>query len=647
MSQPSNVASRAEEVRRQTLEAIHALGAKAKAFGLPEPPAGLEMHRQKLQENTYRVLVVGEAKRGKSTFVNALIGRDVLPTDVDVATSQVFHVRRADRECYRLRFEDGSQQEIGRADLPRYGSQVVVEAGGVPRLDQIIRWIEVEVPARFLPPGVAILDTPGLGALYAAHAQITHRFVPQADAVIFVLDSQAPVSEPEVRFIEAVLKATRSLFFIQTRIDQFRKEAWQGVQARSQEVLQSRFGERLEETRVWPISSTNLYKAAATGDEDYLIVSRHKELAPALAHFLFRVAGWGRAAAAVVAAEHYHGVARQTLAGRLEGLLQESKQKNQEMQRLAGQRRQEFETHWGERGGKRRELMENVQRLAVLGKRQLGQVLQPGGEIERTLRARIEALPSVQVVNQLGEGLAGEMTAAALDAWRRVRENTQARCTELLAPFLGASEAAVVPPSAALPAAAVHADAQFHVSDDATASLLGKTRIAIGNATAASTVVGFGGYALLAFGLISPPVLPVIITGAALWAAFHGWRYAWKNELKAARQEALRHLANVLSQVRQHFFDVDLASSRFGLVDEYFTALERSLSERVASIASQRMAEAGAEVARLAEDARLDDEQRRARVEEVRRQLSAWDGLGQTIQALQVELQDLERSRVT
>src|SRR5919107_5613708 len=50
-------------------------------------------------------LVVGEAKRGKSTFVNALIGRDILPTDVRVATSQVFDVRPADREAYHLRFE--------------------------------------------------------------------------------------------------------------------------------------------------------------------------------------------------------------------------------------------------------------------------------------------------------------------------------------------------------------------------------------------------------------------------------------------------------------------------------------------------------------------------------------------------------------
>jgi adenosyl cobinamide kinase/adenosyl cobinamide phosphate guanylyltransferase len=43
------------------------------------------------------VPVVGEAKGGKSTFANAPIGRDLLPTDVDVATSQVFGIRFPER----------------------------------------------------------------------------------------------------------------------------------------------------------------------------------------------------------------------------------------------------------------------------------------------------------------------------------------------------------------------------------------------------------------------------------------------------------------------------------------------------------------------------------------------------------------------
>jgi septin family protein len=167
MSQSNTVLDRAEVIRQKTLTILSSLMERARAFGLPDPAPSLAQNRQKLVNNTYQVLVVGEAKRGKSTFVNALIGRDILPTDVDIATSEVFRICPAERAAYRLRYEDDSQKEIGAADLARYGSQVVADADGAPRLDQMLRWIEVDVPARFLPANVRILDTPGLGALYA------------------------------------------------------------------------------------------------------------------------------------------------------------------------------------------------------------------------------------------------------------------------------------------------------------------------------------------------------------------------------------------------------------------------------------------------------------------------------------------------
>ena len=97
MSQVNCIADRVEAVRQKTLATLKSLVEKGKEFGLPAPPAGLDDFRRKLEDNTYQVLVVGEAKRGKSTFVNALIGRDILPTDVDIATSQVFRICPTDK----------------------------------------------------------------------------------------------------------------------------------------------------------------------------------------------------------------------------------------------------------------------------------------------------------------------------------------------------------------------------------------------------------------------------------------------------------------------------------------------------------------------------------------------------------------------
>src|ERR687894_1621872 len=140
-----NVTGQIEGIRRQTVAVLDELIARADEFKLADPSPALGRYREKLRENAYKVLVVGEAKRGKSTFVNALIGRDILPTDVEVATSQVFNVRPAKQEAYRVRYEDGSAREITAGDLPRYGSQVMHDAGIVPKPAEIVRWIEVDM----------------------------------------------------------------------------------------------------------------------------------------------------------------------------------------------------------------------------------------------------------------------------------------------------------------------------------------------------------------------------------------------------------------------------------------------------------------------------------------------------------------------
>jgi ribosome biogenesis GTPase A len=102
-----NLTEQTEGVRQQTVAVLDELIARADEFELADPPLVLQRYREKLSENAYKVLVVGEAKRGKSTFVNALIGKDVLPTDVDVATMEVskgvklldVRAKRARRPC--------------------------------------------------------------------------------------------------------------------------------------------------------------------------------------------------------------------------------------------------------------------------------------------------------------------------------------------------------------------------------------------------------------------------------------------------------------------------------------------------------------------------------------------------------------------
>lgn len=638
----SNAASRLEEIRLSAIAVIEDLARKSREFELGELPTALEWYRQKLVEHTYKVLVVGEAKRGKSTFVNALIGQDILPTDVEVATSQVFNIRPSEREAYRLRFEDGSQEEISVADLPRYGSQVELNTLGAPSLDKVIRWVEVDAPVRFLPKEMNILDTPGLGTLHAAHARITHRFVPEADAVIFVLDSGQPLIQVEVEFIDRILEETRNIFFIQTKIDLYNRDHWELIQRRNEELLEQEFGDRLDDAKVWPISSTNLRKAAS-GDEEiakhYLAVSRHKELIVALQAFLARVAGWSRSTEAILLAEYHHATSRKTLCGRVAGLAEKSDQERAELRQVAAQRKQQFDDAWGQHGQRHIDLLEAIRRNIVAGRQDFSRMLDPDGDIAVTQEGKIGSLRSIEEVNRCGATMAGEVVVAAVEGWRRVCAEVERRCIETVRPFVQAAEAVTAPLE----------DPNLYdlVTSKPAAELRSDWRITAGSSFSRflPTVSVLEAIKLLSSPLgvaWLPASLALAAVGATLLLADTYFKTTHNNRVETAKGELRSHLYNTLEEVRRRYFDADLSTSRPSLVDEYFGTLERNMFAQLQTMAKQKSEESHAELVRLAEAAELDERNREAQVGRARRQLAEWDDLGESISDVLVEIKALQ-----
>ncbi|MDY3563786.1 dynamin family protein [Gemmata sp. JC673] len=644
----SDLQERMDQLRLGVLTAVDGLLARAAEYQLGSPPDALAVCRRRLDSNAYQVLVVGEVKRGKSSFINALIGQKILPTDVDVATSQVFRVSRAAQEAYRLRFEDGSEKSVDRKDLPLYGSQVVADAGGTPGLNQIIRWLEVDVPVRFLPPGVSILDTPGLGGLYELHAEITHRFIPEADSVVFVLDSSRPIIEAELEYLETILGATRNVFFIQTKFDLFRGKEWQGVRARNQEILRERFGDRLLDARVWPISSQLLTASVTKGDEDFEIASKHRELAPALKSFLFRAAGWTRAAELLILATEFHAYGVRLLEERHKTLVSESKQKRDAFQRQLAERKDTFLNDWGDRGRKRRELREGVKRLASLGKAQISQFLSRGGELETLLQNSITAADSPEALRAVADRISSDAGARAMRAWREISGRSWSQCLQLLAPLLKDAEDVTAPdrgaPVEGLPAGG----ASPQIARD-WYSKIKSARFDFATGLWAGGLTGsVGGGLLVALGAISLPLVAPLAAAAgfiaAVWATVRGNKTANLNQLKAAKQEVARHVTEVCQKTRQHFLEVNMAAGTFGPVDEYFSELERIAEDQVERLTRTKAADTEAEIARLKREAELSEQDRKAEAERVRLKMMAWKTAGQGLNELAEKLKALDQA---
>ena len=162
------------------------------------------------------ILVCGEFKRGKSTFVNALIGRKVCPTDTDICTSTVTCIKYGEKvKATRLYgdFSNLKTQEIDFDDIERY------TVGSDEEIDNTV-CIELELPLPELQKGLTIIDTPGVGGLDPRHAALTNFFLPRADITLFMADVNEPLTTTELDYFkEKVLKYARYSAVIVNKAD--------------------------------------------------------------------------------------------------------------------------------------------------------------------------------------------------------------------------------------------------------------------------------------------------------------------------------------------------------------------------------------------------------------------------------------------
>jgi GTPase Era involved in 16S rRNA processing len=356
---------------------------------------------QRLSDNKNTVLVVGEVKSGKSSFINAVMGKSILPVEDEVATGQAIMLSNRSQKEFRLVFTDNSTQKIKEAELITYASQKIInENGGLIRLGgKQLSHIEVDYPAHFLPTNLILVDTPGAGTLISYHIEITQRFIPEADAVIFVVDSYKPVLESDLNFIEEILHYTPHIFFIQTKIDIV--DEWEAVRKRNEELLKQHLGGRVNQSfRVWPISNSRLLKASQTGNEKkaerYLNISRFKELNNELERFLYFVSGLSKTLEVLSRLKSYSHALVNILDGRRYTLSQKSSVEMKRKLIELNKKKQLIKANWGLEGRGTKEAILQMGSYLSSCKQKFWQLFEDSSNIYTTIATKIEQIDSIK-----------------------------------------------------------------------------------------------------------------------------------------------------------------------------------------------------------------------------------------------------------
>jgi len=386
-----------------------------------------------LTQQEFDVVICGEIKQGKSSFINALLGRDVLPTDVKVATSQVFRISNTATESYHLEFWDGGKAEISLEELKKYGTEPDEVLINDPLLrGRRLKWISVNIPATFLPNNVHLLDTPGLGAIYQAHTEITNKYVSSADAVIFLKDSREPLTQTEKNFINTVTNVTKNILFVQTKSDTLDTETRVEILQRNEKLLNEHFSSKLgKKMTFYSFSAKNLLSASKQGDkvrQDMLRkVSGIDEISAALQMLFFRTVHYANTCAACNAAFDIYQRCATTINEQLKILECDDKHKKQEFVIQKRNVEVEFQKAWDiQKGEKWRILSGGIKNIIDTGSTMAQRMCCTGAPIETYFLAEINKLDDkdIKTLQAIAQRLPADIQSAVQVEWQNIYNQT-------------------------------------------------------------------------------------------------------------------------------------------------------------------------------------------------------------------------------
>jgi GTPase Era involved in 16S rRNA processing len=264
---------------------------------------------KRMEERTFSIAVVGEFKRGKSTFINALLSQDILPSDILPTTATLNRVTYGVVPSVKIMFKDGSEEQVPIDQLSDYVTKLTDKS---EKTAELVKEAVVYYPIPYCQNNVEIIDTPGLNDDLNM-TEVTLSVLPKVDAAIMIILAQAPFAESERDFLEnkLLINDLGRIIFVVTGIDRFNtpEEADRMVEYIKKERIQKyvldraekQFGkdseeyklckQKIGEPKVFGLSAYQALKAKQTGNEELMAKSRFREFESALDKFLTQERG--------------------------------------------------------------------------------------------------------------------------------------------------------------------------------------------------------------------------------------------------------------------------------------------------------------------------------------------------------------------
>ena len=174
----------------------------------------LESCRAFVREETLNIAVFGRFKAGKSSFLNHLLGRPLLPVGVIPATSVVTEIEFGQRERAEVRFLDGRAEPISLPEAVDF----VSETANPENVKQVAS-VHIELPAMDRYRGIRFVDTPGLESVFEHNTEASMEWLPNAGLALVAVGVDPPLSRHDIELIRHLSRYTPNISLLLTKVD--------------------------------------------------------------------------------------------------------------------------------------------------------------------------------------------------------------------------------------------------------------------------------------------------------------------------------------------------------------------------------------------------------------------------------------------
>jgi GTP-binding protein EngB required for normal cell division len=211
--------------------------------GLVEFRPTLTMILDKLTDPSFEIAVFGRVSAGKSSLLNAILGREVLPVGVTPITAVPTRVASAASAALQVWFADRRVTTLPLDVIAEY----VTEQGNPGNSKRVSR-VLAQVPTPELPPGFVFVDTPGLGSLATSGTEETLAYLPRCDLGIVLIVAGSTFEQEDLDTVRALYEARIPVRLLLSKADLLPPLECAKLITYVQQTVRDRLGLQLEVT---------------------------------------------------------------------------------------------------------------------------------------------------------------------------------------------------------------------------------------------------------------------------------------------------------------------------------------------------------------------------------------------------------------